>query len=140
MLCEDEEMDGIDLNIKGEGGANIVFENTLKNSLKYKSVIRIRKRDLIPRDKTKSQDFHDRLDAIIWSDILHHIGTLDSIESDMFYVQKIMAPLLGSQYLPSPQVVCIIIVIKKWFVSTSHSITLHLHDRLLILYHHFHYR
>ena len=77
--------------LKGRGAANAVYEYARDERQKIKEVIRVRAR---PAEGTA-----DPLEAEVWSDLAAGAGDIASLEADVLYIQTVMAPLLGDQYI-----------------------------------------
>lgn len=85
------------LIFKGEGGANIVVQ--YKNSKNLVQVIRLRKSRLNGMEELQKAG----IDEIIWPELRQQGASLLSLQSDLQYIKQVLAPFIGSQYIP-PQV------------------------------------
>jgi hypothetical protein len=90
--------------VKGEGGAGIVFQyqEPSNNGIHY--VIRVRKASWLAATSAQTPAEHE-LEREVWSDIVTAAGDVSSLSADVVYSQRVVAPLLGPQYVPT-QVRC----------------------------------
>lgn len=83
--------------IKGQGNSSTVFEYDEQGCALIPSVLRVRKRSWFS-SSTSSQA--QELERAVWQDLIENVGDLDSLESDLYYVNKIIGPMIGLQYIP----------------------------------------
>ena len=84
-------------NFKGEGGANTVLQYHSPDD--FSQVIRIRK-----SCENESSEKVKSLEKETWPDLFHELPDEPSIlQLNAQYITKVMAPLIGCQYL-APQV------------------------------------
>lgn len=78
---------------KGEGGANIVVQ--YKNSKNLAQVVRLRKKCLNGTEELQNAG----IDEIIWPELRQQGASLLSLQSDLQYINDILVPYIGSQYI-----------------------------------------
>lgn len=92
----------LNASLKGKGGANAVFEYKNKNKTANNTVLRIRTRPVDHINHLHSEE-ERALEAEVWQDLTAATGDFQSLEADVHYIEKLLLPLIGPQYI-APQV------------------------------------